>query len=150
MYSSYCTINHGLLSHAVALQVTYNVLIMVCIDNQQLDRAGEVHDLSIQAGLHPDAHAYNALINAYGSKCQVSPALILHCTIRAHHLPCAFQWKRCAAKGSRVSMLVQGMSQQHSCVVCWNERLCCSWPAVPCSPDQTLNTFSACILTCCL
>lgn len=65
------------ISHAVALQVTYNVLIMVCIDNQQLDRAGEVHDLSIQAGLHPDTHAYNALINAYGSKCQVSPPLLV-------------------------------------------------------------------------
>ena len=44
---------------------------MVCIDNQQLDKAGQVHQLCIQAGLHPDAYAYNALINAYGCGLQV-------------------------------------------------------------------------------
>ena len=44
---------------------------MVCIDNQQLEEAGHVHRLSIKAGLHPDAYAYNALINAYGCDLQV-------------------------------------------------------------------------------
>ena len=44
---------------------------MVCIDNQQLEKAGQVHRLSLQAGLHPDAYAYNALINAYGCGLQV-------------------------------------------------------------------------------
>lgn len=53
------------------MQVTYSTLIMVCIDNQQLEEAGQVHRLSIQAGLHPDAYAYNALINAYGCGLQV-------------------------------------------------------------------------------
>lgn len=44
---------------------------MVCVDNQQLEEAGEVHRLCIQAGLQPDAYAYNALINAYGCALQV-------------------------------------------------------------------------------
>ena len=53
------------------MQVSYSTLIMVCIDNQQLEEAGEVHRLCIQAGLQPDADAYNALINAYGCGLQV-------------------------------------------------------------------------------
>ena len=44
---------------------------MVCIHNRQLDRAGEVYQLTVKAGLHPDGHAYNALINAYGCAFQV-------------------------------------------------------------------------------
>ena len=44
---------------------------MVCIHNRQLDRAGEVYQLTVKAGLHPDVHAYNALINAYGCAFQV-------------------------------------------------------------------------------
>ena len=53
------------------MQATYSALIMVCINNEQLERAGEVYQLTVKSGLHPDIHAYNALINAYGCDFQV-------------------------------------------------------------------------------
>lgn len=60
------------------MQAMYSALIMVCINNEQLERAGEVYQLTVKSGLHPDIHAYNALINAYGCDFQVGSALLIH------------------------------------------------------------------------
>ena len=54
------------------VQVTFSALIMACVDNEQLDRASEVYQLTVKAGVCPDVHAYNALINAYGCGSQVT------------------------------------------------------------------------------
>lgn len=59
------------------MQATYSALIMVCINNEQLERAGEVYQLTVKSGLHPDIHAYNALINAYGCDFQVCSAWLI-------------------------------------------------------------------------
>ena len=55
----------------ILLQAIYSALIMACLDNDQLDRAGELYQVALEAGLHPDAHAYNGLINAYGRMSEV-------------------------------------------------------------------------------
>jgi len=68
------------------MQATYSALIMVCINNEQLERAGEVYQLTVKSGLHPDIHAYNALINAYGCDFQVGSALLVYPQTVHNHL----------------------------------------------------------------
>ncbi len=68
------------------MQATYSALIMVCINNEQLERAGEVYQLTVKSGLHPDIHAYNALINAYGCDFQVGSALLVYPQTAHNHL----------------------------------------------------------------
>lgn len=53
------------------LQATYSALILACLDNDRLERAGELYQVALEAGLHPDVHAYNGLINAYGRASEV-------------------------------------------------------------------------------
>ena len=53
------------------LQATYSALILACLDNHQLERAGELYQVALEAGLHPDVHAYNGLINTYGRASEV-------------------------------------------------------------------------------
>jgi len=71
---------------ADCMQATYSALIMVCINNEQLERAGEVYQLTVKSGLHPDIHAYNALINAYGCDFQVGSALLVYPQTAHNHL----------------------------------------------------------------
>ena len=63
------------------MQATFSALIMACVENEQLERATELHQLMKQDKLHPDLHAYNALVNAYGCGSQVSPSRSAVCIL---------------------------------------------------------------------
>ena len=60
------------------MQAIYSALILACLGDNQLERAGELYQVALEAGLHPDVHAYNGLINAYGRMSEVCLQPYMH------------------------------------------------------------------------